>query len=88
MRRRHPTRSRRLSGNVLFTRIRTLKHVRPAPRPIYSQVVYCLDRVPAVVEKDPKFKNIEPFKTFLSGNREAIAKLSLHDLERKSSSRQ
>ena len=22
--------------------------------PIYSQVVYCLDRVPAVVEKDPK----------------------------------
>ena len=48
--------------------------------PIYSQVVYCLDRVPAVVEKDPKLKNVEPFKTVLSGNREAIAKLSLHDL--------
>ena len=50
--------------------------------PIYSQVVYCLDRVPAVVEKDPKLKNVEPFKTVLSGNREAIAKLSLPDLEK------
>ena len=27
--------------------------------PIYSQVVYCLDRVPAVVEKEPKLKNVE-----------------------------
>ena len=27
--------------------------------PIYSQVVYCLDRVPAVVEKDPKLKDVE-----------------------------
>ena len=44
--------------------------------PIYSQVIYCLDRVPAVVEKNPKLKNVEPFKTVLSGNRDAIAKLS------------
>src|SRR5215472_9988525 len=50
--------------------------------PIYSQVVYCLDRVPAVVEKNPKLRSVEPFKTVLSGNREAIAKLSLHDLEK------
>src|SRR5262245_41800686 len=50
--------------------------------PIYSQVVYCLDRVPAVVEKDPKLKNVEPVKTVLSGNREAIARLSLPDLEK------
>src|SRR5882757_6110323 len=50
--------------------------------PIYSQVVYCLDRVPAVVEKNPKLKNVEPFKTVLSGNREAVAKLSLPDLEK------
>ena len=49
--------------------------------PIYSQVVYCLDRVPAVVEQKPELKKIEPFKTVLSGNREAIAKLSLHELE-------
>jgi hypothetical protein len=38
--------------------------------PIYSQVVYCLDRVPAVVEQDPKLRNVEPFKTVLSGNRD------------------
>jgi phosphoserine phosphatase len=50
--------------------------------PVYSQVVYCLDRVPDVVEKDPTLRNVEPFKTVLSGNREAIAKLSLHDLEK------
>jgi hypothetical protein len=50
--------------------------------PIYSQVVYCLDRVPAVVEKNPKLKNVEPLKTVLSGNREAIAKLTLPDLEK------
>jgi len=50
--------------------------------PIYSQVVYCLDRVPVLAEKDPKLRDVEPFKTVLSGNREAIAKLSLHDLEK------
>jgi phosphoglycolate phosphatase-like HAD superfamily hydrolase len=50
--------------------------------PIYSQVVYCLDQVPALAEKDPKLKDVEPFKTILSGNREEIAKLSLHDLEK------
>src|SRR5215475_4323925 len=44
--------------------------------PIYSQVVYCLNRVPALAEKDPKLKDVEPFKTVLSGNREAIARLS------------
>jgi phosphoserine phosphatase len=49
--------------------------------PIYSQVVYCLDRVPVVLEQKPELKKIEPYKTVLSGDREAIAKLSLHDLE-------
>jgi phosphoserine phosphatase len=50
--------------------------------PMYSQVVYCLDRVPAVVAKKPELKNVEPFKTVLSGNREAIAKLPMRDLEK------
>ena len=49
--------------------------------PMYTQVVYCLQRVPAVVEKKPELKNVEPFKTVLSGDREAIAKLSIKDLE-------
>ena len=41
--------------------------------PMYTQVMYCLERVPALREKKPELKNIEPFKTVLSGNREAIA---------------
>src|SRR5215831_8863668 len=50
--------------------------------PVYSQVMYCLDRVPAVVEKKPALKKVAPFKTVLTGNREAIARLSLRDLEK------
>jgi phosphoglycolate phosphatase-like HAD superfamily hydrolase len=49
-------------------------------QPMYTQVVYCLERVPAVVAKRPELRNVEPFKTVLSGNREAIAKLSMRDL--------
>jgi phosphoglycolate phosphatase-like HAD superfamily hydrolase len=48
--------------------------------PIYTQVVYCLDRVPAVVKEKPELANVEPFKTVLSGDKEAIAKLSTDDL--------
>jgi phosphoglycolate phosphatase-like HAD superfamily hydrolase len=48
--------------------------------PIYTQLVYCLDRVPAVVRAKPELAKVEPFKTVLSGNREAIAKLSMDDL--------
>jgi len=48
--------------------------------PMYSQVVYCFDRVPAVVKAKPELTNVEPFKTVMSGNREAIAKLSMDDL--------
>jgi phosphoglycolate phosphatase-like HAD superfamily hydrolase len=50
--------------------------------PMYSQVVYCLDRVPAVVKAKPELAKVEPFKTVLSGNREAMAKLSMKDLEK------
>jgi phosphoglycolate phosphatase-like HAD superfamily hydrolase len=48
--------------------------------PMYTQVVYCLDRVPAVVKAKPELANVEPFKTVMSGNHEAIAKLSMDDL--------
>jgi hypothetical protein len=48
--------------------------------PMYTQVVYCLERVPAVVDAKPELRNVEPFKTVLSGNREAIARLSMDDL--------
>src|SRR6266542_513065 len=48
--------------------------------PMYSQVNYCLDRVPAVVKAKPELANVEPFKTVMSGNRDAMAKLSKDDL--------
>src|SRR5215472_5862978 len=48
--------------------------------PMYTQVVYCLERLPAVAAQRPELKNAEPFKTVLSGNREEIAKLTLGDL--------
>src|SRR5262245_10117696 len=41
--------------------------------PIYTQLVYCLDRVSVLAKAKPELKNVEPFKTVLSGNREAIA---------------
>jgi phosphoglycolate phosphatase-like HAD superfamily hydrolase len=50
--------------------------------PMYSQVVYALDRVPAVVKARPELANVEPFKTVMSGDREAMAKLTTHDLEK------
>ena len=50
--------------------------------PMYTQVVYCLDRVPALAAAKPELKDVEPFKTVLSGDREAIAKLSMKDLEK------
>jgi phosphoglycolate phosphatase-like HAD superfamily hydrolase len=51
-------------------------------QPVYSQLMYCLDRVPTVVEARPELKDVEPFKTVLSGDSRAIAKLSLPDLEK------
>ena len=49
--------------------------------PIYTQLVYCLDRVPAVVKEKPALAHVEPFKTVLTGDFEKIGKLSLHDFE-------
>ena len=50
-------------------------------QPMYTQVIYCLERVPTLVKQKPELKDAEPFKTVLSGNREAIAKLPTKDLE-------
>ena len=43
--------------------------------------MFALDRVVALAPEHPEWKTKEPFKTVLSGNMEAMAKLSLHDLE-------
>src|SRR5262245_49508866 len=49
--------------------------------PMYTQVVYCLERVAVLAKAKPELKTREPFKTVLSGNREAMAKLTMKDLE-------
>jgi phosphoserine phosphatase len=47
--------------------------------PMYTQVLYCLDRVGVLVKEKPELKDREPFKTVLSGNRAALAELSMKD---------
>jgi phosphoglycolate phosphatase-like HAD superfamily hydrolase len=51
-------------------------------QPAYAQVMYCLDRVPDVVKAKPELATVEPFRTVLSGDREAIGKLTMPDLEK------
>jgi len=50
--------------------------------PMYSQVMYCFERVGVLAKEKPELKNVELFKTVLSGDREAIAKLTMPDLEK------
>jgi phosphoglycolate phosphatase-like HAD superfamily hydrolase len=50
-------------------------------KPMYTQVIYCLQRVGVLAEKKPELKTKEPFKTVLSRDVEAIAKLTKKDLE-------
>jgi phosphoglycolate phosphatase-like HAD superfamily hydrolase len=50
--------------------------------PIYTQVLYSLEKVPALVARKPELANVEPFKTVMSGNHDAIAKLTTPELEK------
>jgi hypothetical protein len=40
-------------------------------------VIYCLERVPVLIKTRPELAEVEPFKTVMSGDREAIARLPL-----------
>lgn len=51
-------------------------------QPLYTQFIYCLERIRDLVKEKPDLKKIEPFKTVMSGNLEAVAKLSDSDLEK------
>jgi phosphoglycolate phosphatase-like HAD superfamily hydrolase len=50
-------------------------------QPMYSQLMYCIDRIPLLTGDRELLKHVPPFKDVLSGNGEAIAKLSQLDLE-------
>ena len=52
--------------------------------PIYTQVMYCLERVPDLVKAKPELKTKPPFNTVLEllhGDRAAMEKLDMKDLE-------
>ena len=53
--------------------------------PMYTQVMYCLEKVPALVKAKPELANVAPFNTVLEllhGDRAAMEKLTLPDLEK------
>src|SRR5438034_9380332 len=53
--------------------------------PIYTQVMYCLEKVPALVKAKPELAKVAPFNAVLEllhGDRAAMEKLPLPDLEK------
>jgi phosphoserine phosphatase len=49
-------------------------------QPAYTQVLFAFDQLAALAAKDQTLKETEPFKTVLSGDSAAIAKLGVPDL--------
>jgi phosphoglycolate phosphatase-like HAD superfamily hydrolase len=49
--------------------------------PIYSQVLFTFDRVAALAPQHPEWKTTQPFQAVLTGDKEAMAKFTLKDLE-------
>jgi phosphoglycolate phosphatase-like HAD superfamily hydrolase len=50
-------------------------------QPIYTQIVFAIDRVAALAPKHPEWNEQEPFKTILARDAKAIAKFSIQDIE-------
>src|SRR6266567_4178363 len=51
--------------------------------PMYTQVMYCLEKVPALVKAKPELAKVAPFSTVLEvlhGDRAAMEKLTMDDL--------
>jgi hypothetical protein len=49
--------------------------------PIYSQVPFAFDRVGVLAPQHPEWKTKQPFKAVLTGDKEAMAKFTLKDIE-------
>lgn len=50
--------------------------------PLYTQLVFALDRVVALAPKHPEWKTTQPFQAVLGDDKEAIAKFTMPDLEK------
>ncbi len=49
--------------------------------PIYTQVLFTFDRVAALAPQHPEWRTKQPFQAVLSGDKEAMAKFTVNDLE-------
>ncbi len=49
--------------------------------PMYTQLIFALDRVAALAPQHPEWKTTQPFQTVLSGDKAAMAQLTMKDLE-------
>ena len=50
--------------------------------PMYTQVLFALDRVVALAPQHPQWKSTEPFSSVLVGDKAAVAKFTTNDLEK------
>jgi hypothetical protein len=50
-------------------------------QPVYTQLIFALDRIISLAPKHPEWKNKEPFKSIIARDKSAIAKLTTKDLE-------
>ena len=51
-------------------------------QPMYAEVMFAFDQLAATLKKYPELKHIPPFKTVMSGDQAAIAKLSNLELDK------
>lgn len=51
-------------------------------QPMYTQVVFAMDRVAAVAKDHPELKDKEPFKAILSRDKAAMERFTLQDIEK------
>ncbi len=49
--------------------------------PLYSQVLFAFDRVVSLAPQHPEWKTKQPFKAVITGDKDAMAKFTLKDLE-------
>jgi phosphoglycolate phosphatase-like HAD superfamily hydrolase len=50
-------------------------------QPLYTQVMFALDRVKALAPKHPEWREKEPFKSVVAGDHAAVARFTIQDIE-------
>jgi phosphoglycolate phosphatase-like HAD superfamily hydrolase len=48
-------------------------------QPVYTQVVFAIDRVKQLAPQHPEWKTVEPFKSILADDRQAMSKFTIQD---------